>query len=152
MTDLFASDDGQAIFATTYGRGTWRVITPTVSAHQIRALMHRRLVPHGRGVRIGALLKRGGLRQAIRTPVAGRLVIRWYARVRTSKGKSKRVLVAVGRRTFLVADRETMKIKLTSRGVRVLSGAHRLTVMVDGVVIPARQAAVHASARFRVKR
>ncbi|MEA2159630.1 MAG: hypothetical protein QOD66_2010, partial [Solirubrobacteraceae bacterium] len=150
VTDLFASADEEAIFATTYGRGTWRAITPRKSAGQIRAVLRRELVPHGRAARIGALLRRRGFSASIRALTAGRVLIRWYL-VRHN-GKPKRALVAIGRKTFTEAGSAVVKIALTAPGRRLLNHASRLTLTAEGAFTPVDQAAVLASGRFTLRR
>jgi photosystem II stability/assembly factor-like uncharacterized protein len=152
VTDLFASADGGAIFASTYGRGTLRALTPHPSARQIRKSLRKQLVPHGKAARIEALLKRGGYRRLFTALTAGHEEIRWYFIRHRRNRPPQKVLLAVGHHAFTEAGSATVKIALTKQGRRLLAHARRLKVRGTAIFIPAGGTPVTAYERFTLRR
>jgi hypothetical protein len=121
--------------------------TVKVSPAKIRALLMG-VLGHGRRARIGALLKRGGYSFLFAAPSAGRLVISWYHR--SPHGKKTRVATV----TFVFHKRGTARIKLalTGRGRRLLTGARKLKLTGKGAFTPAGQVTTSASRGVTLKR
>lgn len=108
--------------------------TPGISSAQLVALLKGQLTPSGGAVKIGALLKHGGLGLRFTAPEAGTLSIQWYEVPPGAKlaghSKAKPVLVASGQRSFATAGRGTITVKLTAIGKRLLRPAKRMKLVV----------------------
>jgi len=118
----------------------------TVSSAQLKAWLARQLIPSGKAVKIGALLKNGGLTLPFKALEAGTLVVGWYQVPSAAKlakaTKAKPVLVASGKLTFSAAETGKLKIKLTAAGKRLLKHARRLELMVKGTFAASGEASV----------
>ena len=93
----------------------------------ITAVLSGELGPSGKGAKIAALLKSGGLTLEFKALEAGTAVINWYELQRgagpAKKSKPKLVLLASGRRTFSAAGTAKLKIELTAAGKGLLKHA-----------------------------
>ena len=117
------------------------------TAAQIRALLGRQIVPHGKAGRIRALLKRG-YRLRFRALTAGTAKVGWY-RLRKH---GKPVLFASGRHRFATAGSATITMKLTAAGRRQLRRARRLRLRAKGAFTPVPAVAVTAARGFTLRR
>ena len=117
------------------------------TAAQIRGLLRKQIVPHGRRARIGALLKHG-YRLPLRALVAGSAKVEWY---RLRKG-AKPILVASGHRAFGTPGTGTVRMKLKPAGRRLLRRATRIGLLAKGTFTPAPEAPVKATRRFTLRR
>ena len=121
---------------------------PKVTSAQIRALLATALGAHGRRATIGALLKHGGYSFAFAAPSAGRLVISWH---RAGK-HGHRMLVASVTFAFHKAGTARIKLVLTGRGRRLLSGASKIRLTAAGGFTPVGQGATSATKRITLQR
>jgi hypothetical protein len=123
---------------------------------QIAALLAGQLIPSGRAAKIAALLKHGGWAELFRALEAGTAVIDWYELPKGAtlarKAKAKPVLVAAGHLTFSVAGTETLKVKLTSAGRRLLKHAKQLKLTAKGTFTPTGNTPVTTTRIFILKR
>jgi hypothetical protein len=127
----------------------------TISSAQIAALLKQQLLPTGKALKIGALLKSGGLALPVSALEAGTLVVQWYelpAGAKLAKVKAKPVLVASGRLTFSGAGSGQIKLKLSASGKRLLKHAKRVKLTAEGVFVASGHAAVSTISAFTVRR
>ncbi len=128
----------------------------TISSAQLKAWLARQLIPSGKAVKIGALLKNGGLTLPFKALEAGTLVVGWYRVPSGAKlakaAKAKPVLVASGKLTFSAAETGNLKIKLTAAGKRLLKHAKRLKLEAMGTFGPVGGMAVSSISGLQLKR
>jgi len=98
-------------------------ITPGTAA-QIMAQLGRTLTPTGNAARITAMLKHGGYRVALTTPVSGRLHISWYLAGNGAQATTKTLLAGVAV-TQVGNHHATIMISLTGQGRQSLSHANK---------------------------
>jgi hypothetical protein len=122
----------QAAGSTSSGHNA----TASISSAQIAALLNQELVPIGKAIRIGALLKTGGLSLPFKALEAGVASVQWYMvpKGATIAGniKPKPVLVASGKLVFAGAGMGQVKIRLTSAGKKVLKRSRQVRLVVRG--------------------
>jgi hypothetical protein len=100
---------------------------------QLTAELSSALVPHGPTARIGALLKRGWYYARINVHGAGALSIAWYVVPRGARiAGATPMLVASGRVSYASAGTVTLRVKLTTRGRKLLKRAKRLKLTAKG--------------------
>jgi hypothetical protein len=124
--------------------------TGTITAEQIKASLARQLVPSGKGSKIAALLKNGGLTMSFKALEAGTLVVQWYlvphgaklAKKAKGRSKAKPILVASGKVTFSGAGTGKLNIRLTAAGKRLLKHAKQIKLAVKGSFAPSGGAAI----------
>jgi hypothetical protein len=116
--------------------------TATISSAQIAAVLRRQLVPGSKAVQIGMLLKRGGLAMPFTALAPGTLTVQWYELPPGAKlaKKTKRVLVASGKRTYAAAGTGTVAVKLTVAGKRLLRHAKRVKLEAKGTFVTTHSA------------
>ena len=127
---------------------------PVALGLEIEALLNRELVPSGRAVSIGALLRHGGLTMPVSALTAGTLRVQWLTVPSGAKAarKAKPVLVASGQTVFAQAGSGRLKLRLTKAGRRVLRGKRRVSLAVKGVFEIAGQTAVSVTTGIRLRR
>jgi hypothetical protein len=113
---------------------------------EIRTLLVKALA-HGKGARIGALLKQGGYSFSFRAPSPGRLVISWY---HGSKHGAK-ILVATATVAFHKAGIARIRLILTGKGRRLFSGASNVKLTAKGGFTPVAQATISATRSLALK-
>jgi hypothetical protein len=124
---------------------------PTVP--QIRAALSRGLVPHGKGAKIGALLKHGGYTFTFNAPSQARVMITWFFLPSGAHiSKAKPVKIASARVTFTKAGAARVKVRLTGRGRRLLRHAKSLKVIAKDTFTPVGGSAVSMKRSFKLRR
>jgi hypothetical protein len=139
----------------TGGVGVLASTTAAPSANELRASIAAQLLPSGKGARIVAVLKHGGVSQPVRALEAGSLVIAWYqvpGGARIAAAKPKPTLVASGRITFSAAGRATIKLRLSAAGRRLLGHAAKLALTAKGTFTPRAGARVSVLRKFTLRR
>jgi hypothetical protein len=130
------------------------VQTTPPTASVLRASLLKALAPTGQGARIATLRKQGGYSFAFTALTAGRVKISWYFVPRgahVAKAKPATVLVATGSASFAKAGTRTLKIKLTSKGKRLLKHAKHLKLTAKGTFVPTGKSGIVALATFTLK-
>ncbi len=143
LTPSTARFDGIAGHFSSWAVALLKRTSPSgPTAAQIRALLRKQIVPHGKAARIGRLLKhRYPLR--LRALIAGTAKIQWFR---------KHVLVATGRHRFAAAGSTTIRMKLTKAGRKQLRHVKRLTLTAKGSFTYTPGPPVTAKRRFGLKR
>jgi hypothetical protein len=121
------------------------------SPAQITGSLRRQITPHGNAARISSLLKKRIYRVSFTALTGGKVGIDWYyqpKRTHRARTKPNLVLVAAGTRTFTTARTQTVPIKLTKTGERLLRNATRLKLTAAGAFIPSDEPAVEATREF----
>jgi Bacterial Ig-like domain len=129
------------------------------SATRLEPLIATQLARYERTVHVVLLLRRGMFKALFRAPTAGKATIEWLylARRRRRRGRSSpsaraRVRVASGSRTFHLAGSETLEVRLTGAGRRLLRARSRVTLTATCVFVPAAGTAVRSSRTFSLGR
>jgi hypothetical protein len=126
-----------------------------VAAGALAELIAAQLTPHGRGARIGALLRSGVFRGQFRAPEPGSAVLGWYylpaGAKRARAGTHSPVLIVAGGLQLRSAGSAALTLRLTSAGRRVLAGAQRIKVSARCLFTPVSASPVRASARFELR-
>ena len=94
------------------------VTAPGPSPAQIKAALATVLRPSGKTAKITPIVRAGGDKLSFTAPGVGKLVIKWYARVR-----GRPTLIASGSVWFRRAGKANMKLKLTSQGIKLLKAS-----------------------------
>lgn len=129
------------------------VLAAPPTAAQIKALLLKQIAPKGKAARIGAILKAGGYSLSFKALTAGKARVAWYlVPAGAHLAAAKPVLVASGRVTFAAAGTRKLKIKLTTKGKRLLKHAKRLKLTGKGTFTPTGTPVVSAKKRFTLKR
>jgi hypothetical protein len=124
---------------------------PTVP--QIRAALSRGLVPHGKGAKIGALLKHGGYTFTFNAPSGARVMITWFFLPTGAHiSKAKPVKIASARVTFTKAGAARVKVRLTGKGRELLRHAKSLKVIAKDTFTPGVGGAVGMKRSFKLRR
>jgi hypothetical protein len=137
------------------GSGTGPGSTGTPGAAQLYATLRSELVPTGAAARIGALLRHGGYRAALRAPAPGTITIKWYSVPRGARiavAHPTALLVASGRLTFGRSGSAWMSIRLTARGRQLLRRPRRITLTARGTFATTGAPAVVALRTFKLTR
>ena len=101
------------------------------SPAEVKAALSKVLKPSGKAAKRKAILKAGGYSFSFTAPSAGKLVIRWYATV-----NGKHVLVASASVGFHAAGNATVKLKLTSKGRKLLKTSKRVKITTQAKFTP----------------
>ncbi len=129
----------------------------SASAAQLKALLLRLLVPHGKAARLAALHAHGRYVATFSSLAAGRLSISWYlvprgAHVSAMKPKPKPVLVASGKLTTKASGTAKLTIKLTAAGRALLAKRKPLKLTAKGAFAPKGRGTLNATRSFRLAR
>jgi Trypsin len=127
----------------------------SISVAQIEALLEQQLRPSGKGAKIAALLKRGGLTITLEALEPGTAAIDWYQLApggKLSSANARPVLVAAGQISFSVAGPMKLKIRLTATGRRLLKHRKRLKLTAVGKFTPLGGAPITATRAFVLRR
>jgi hypothetical protein len=123
------------------------------------ASFDRQMSPHGKTATLTALLKKDGYAFSFTAPTAGQLVVSWYlvpGGVRISNVKpsaeTKSVLVATGRLRVARGSTDTIKVKLTAAGEKLLKRSTSLKLAARGKFTPNAQTAIVATTTFTLKK
>lgn len=119
---------------------------PKADSTKIRTLLVKALA-HGKGARIGALLKHGGYSFSFRAPSPGRLVISWY---HASK-HGETILVASATVAFHKTGIARIRLILTGNGRRLFSGASNVKLTAKGSFTPVGQRTISATKSLRLR-
>lgn len=113
--------------------------TPITTAQLTESLL-RQLTPTGKALKLGTLLKHGGLTLPFTALEAGTVTVGWYQVPTGAKlakhTKAKPVLVASGKTTFAGAGAGQIKLKLTAQGRQLLKRSRRLRLSAKAVFVP----------------
>jgi hypothetical protein len=142
-------------FAEEGSSGVESSTSRVLPAATVAALIAKQLPPSGRLAKLGKLLKSGGLNMRLKAPEAGTAVIDWYYTPRRAKGArraARPVLVASGRLSFHSASTETVRMRLTAAGRRVLAGVTRIGLTARCTFTPRGGSSVVVSRGFELKR
>jgi hypothetical protein len=101
------------------------------SSAQVKAAVSKVLKPSGKAATLKAILKAGSYSFSFTAPSAGRLVIDWFATVR-----GKQVLVASASVVFHAPGKATVKLKLSSKGRRLLKAAKTVKIATKATFTP----------------
>ncbi len=112
------------------------------SVAQIKSLLGKLLVPHGKPALIPALLAKGGYSFSFTTPGAGQLIVDW------TRGSA---LVASVTVSFGKAGKVKSVLLLTLKGGHVLIGATHLKLSAKGTFTPASLPATLVKKTIRLK-
>jgi len=107
------------------------VRAPGPSPAQIRAALAAVLRPSGKTAEIAPIVKAGGDKLSFTAPGVGKLVIKWYARVR-----GRPTLIASGSVWFRRAGKANMKLKLTSQGIKLLKAGKSVKITTTASFTP----------------
>jgi hypothetical protein len=101
----------------------------------------------GKGARLGVLLKHGGYSVSFAAPSPGRLAITWYYAPKHGRK------IAVVNATFTFHKKGTARIKLvlTGKGRRLLSGSSKVKLTAKGGFTPAGQGTTSTSMPITLK-
>jgi hypothetical protein len=105
---------------------------------QIAVLLGDHLLPSGRGARIAAVLKRGGITLTLPAGLRGTLVVDCFA------GSTRRFLVAKGSR-HLSGDTETVAVTLTHAGRHILGRRGRVALIAVARLVPVAGPTINVS-------
>ncbi len=112
----------------------------------VNEALDRMLKPSGKAARIVAILRAGGYAYTFTAPSAGTLVVAWYATV-----KGKKILVALMKRVIHLPGKAREKLKLTSKGRRLLKTVAKAKILGTAVFTPTSTTSTTASRRFTLK-
>jgi hypothetical protein len=105
---------------------------PRPTAAQLQQALRKQLIPSRRGAAF--LLRHRGYRYSFRMPVAGQLTISWYAsaaRGGPARQRFKPILIAAANAPLGSYTTDTVKIRLTRAGRRLLRRAAPLAVTAE---------------------
>jgi subtilase family serine protease len=126
------------------------------TATQLAAQLAKLLAPSGKGAKLAALLKAGGLTISFKALSAGSVAIGWYELPKgaklAKKAKPKPVLVASAQLKFTAPGSRTIKIKLTPAGKRLLKHAKQVKLTGKGTFTPVGKPPVSAIRSFLLRR
>jgi hypothetical protein len=107
----------------------------TLTAAQILAKLRTALARAQRAARISSLRRSGVYSFSFAAPIAGRLEVIWYdAAARSShSAKSNPLVIAQSATSFARAGTETVRLRLTGAGRRLLADSRRVTLATKGV-------------------
>lgn len=151
-----AGDDGGRVL--TYGGAggpTGVTSTGQPTAGQLKASVLAQLMPKGKAAKLAALIKATGYSTSFAALGAGTLVIDWYylpKGAHLASSKPKPVLVAAGKRTFAEAGIQSITLKLTTAGKKLLKHAKRITLTANGTFTAPGTPTVTATKRFTLTR
>lgn len=126
----------------------------TPSTAMIAASLRSQLVPHGPLARIAMMLRHRGITVPFHALTAGQLLIGWYyvpKGAHLTSGKRRPLLLAIGKAHFPNASTKKLQIKLTAKGIQLLSKDKRLKVTATGSFKATGARAVNARRTFTLK-
>lgn len=111
------------------------------NAQEVRRALSGFFSPTGKGSTIAKLLSNGGFTFTFDVPAAGTLVVDWYY---LPKGAhiaraAKPVLVASARKSFTKSGKSKVKVKLTSKGRKLLKHAKHAKLTIRASFTPKGQ-------------
>jgi hypothetical protein len=107
------------------------VLAAAPSSSQVKAAVSKLLKPSGKAATLKAILKAGGYSFSFTAPSAGKLVIDWFTTV-----KGKQVMVASATMVFHAAGKATVKLKLSSKGRKLLKAAKTVKIATKATFTP----------------
>ena len=119
----------------------------TMSASQVRALLLRVLAVHGKAGTIRGVLNHAGYSFSFAAPAPGHLVVAWYF----APKHGRKILVSAVTLVFHASGKATVKVILTSKGRRLLSGARHIKLTAKGTFTPAGHGAISASRQITLR-
>jgi hypothetical protein len=114
-------------------------VPPTLTAAQIRAVLHVQLARAQHRARIASLRKTGLYAFPFAAPSAGRLQVFWYEAPPEPQqpfANTKLVAVAVSTTAFASAGTKMVNLRLTDAGRRLIGQSNRIALKVRGVFRP----------------
>ena len=152
-TGSTGSDTGGSTLVTDGGISSITIPTATISEAQLAASLKQQLVPAGKAVTIGSLLKHGGLSMSVKALEAGMLSVQWYEVSKGAKAaKAKPVLVAAGKLSFAAAGTGKLALRLTEAGRRLLKRSKRVMLSAKGVFVASGGAATSVTSGVVMRR
>jgi len=127
----------------------------TVSSAQVIAGLASTLTPSGKAATVKSLLAKGGTTLSCSALEPGVLVVDWYEVPHGAKlaaAKARPVLVAAGKLDFGVAEKASLKLKLTSAGRKLLRHTSHLKLTAKATFTPTGQAPISTTRAFTLKR
>jgi hypothetical protein len=118
------------------------------SKASIEALLRHVLVPHGKGAKIGALLKNGSYKFSFKAPSAGRLRISWAVPQLKIAAKLVHAPEATLSVKFHKQGTAKVKIQLTGAGRKLLKHANKVKLIAAGTFAAADGQTGSASRAF----
>jgi hypothetical protein len=152
MTGLSCPSTSLCVAVDLSGNAVVGSAIPT--AGQIRTLLGKQLIPHGKTAKIGALLKHGGYSFSFTAPTAGRVVISWYLipkGAQLARRKPRPVLLARATQRFVKARSLRLNVKLTREGKLLLMRPNALKLTAKGTFTPTGEAAVGGIKKFTLQ-
>jgi len=127
------------------------------STAQLRALLTRVLVPHGKGARLAAVRAHGGYTARFQSLAAGRLSVSWDlmpkgAHGSAAKPRQEPLLIASGKLTTRASGTAKLRIELTSAGRALLARGKPVKLTAKGAFAPAGRPTLKAARNFRLSR
>jgi len=122
---------------------------------QLEAGLLHQITPHGRAAKTAALLRRHGYSLSFTALAGGVLVLDWYYLPRgahLARSAPRPVLVASGTATFASARTQTIVIRLSAAGRRLLAHSRRLALTARASFTPSGRSSVTLSERFTLTR
>jgi hypothetical protein len=129
--------------------------TATISSAQVIASLTSTLTLSGKAATVKSLLAKGGITLSCSALEPGVLVVDWYEVPHGAKlaaAKARPVLVAAGKLDFGVAEKATLKLKLTSAGKKLLRHALHLKLTGKATFTPTGQGPISTTKAFVLKR
>jgi hypothetical protein len=126
----------------------------TISSAALVASLLQQLTPSGKNATIPSLLKTGSFLMPFTALEPGSVTISWYelpagaTLAKKSKAKRKPVLVASGRAKFSAAGTETVKLKLTTAGKKLLKHSSRLKLTAKATFTPTGKTGISTTRTF----
>jgi hypothetical protein len=114
-------------------------VPPTLTAAQIRAVIHVQLARAQHHARIASLRKSGLYAFPFAAPAAGRLEVFWYQVAPEPQqpfANTKPLVLAVSTTSFASAGIKMVKLRLTDAGRRVIGHSNSTAIKVRGVFRP----------------
>jgi Carboxypeptidase regulatory-like domain len=138
--------------------GVSPLVAHAASSAQLKALLMKLLVPHGKRAKLAALRSHRSYVATFSSLAAGRLSISWYlapkgAHASTAKPKPKPRLVASGKLTTKASGTARLAIKVTAAGRALLAkGKPPLKLTAKGAFAPQGRSTLRATRTFTLKR
>jgi hypothetical protein len=106
----------------------------------IRAAIKRQLLGAFQTAHLAKIKRSGRFSFSFIAPWQGTMEVRWYGPKKAHKSaKTKLLLLARSRRSYPAAKKETIKLKLTTEGRRVLRGKKQLRLKAEAIFTIAHQ-------------
>lgn len=129
--------------------GNGKVIVGT-TVTQLRAHLLGQLAPTGRASRIATLLKNNGYAYTFKAPTPGQISVSWY--VSGAGVRHASAPVATAGQSFVKHRVQTVHVRLTSGGKRLLRAARHIRLTAKGTLRTARGTVITTARAFTLNR